>query len=263
MASDNKAHYARIGFTVVLGAALIVGTLIYLGGFHDSNSEYLVETYTDNSVSGLSVGSPVNLFGVKVGEVREITFSLGTYWDCGADTNDFGRVSIVMALDKRLLGWFEGGNAELFEIVRERTEKGLRATVTSNGITGLSRVDLKLTEDEPMPPLPAWKPRYPLIPPSPSLMDNFAVAATKLMNKLKKIDLAVVWSNVNRTADAAAQASESANAILEGSRTSVRQIMEDVREATTSVKELSNALKENPSLILRAADPEPLKETAR
>jgi len=263
MASDNKAHYARIGFTVVLGAALIVGTLIYLGGFHDADSEVLVETYSDNPVTGLSVGSPVNLFGVKVGEVREISFSLATYWECGADTNDFSRVSIVMALDKNLLHAYDEGNEELAAIIRERAMRGLRATVTSNGITGLSRIELKVMEDEPMPELPAWKPRYPLVPPSPSLMDNFSVAATKLMNKLKKMDLAVVWSNVNRTADAAAQASESANAILEGSRTSVRQIMEDVREATMSVKELSNALKENPSLILRAADPEPLKETAR
>lgn len=263
MAQDNQVHYSRIGLAVVLGATAIIATLIYLGGFRDPNSELLVETYSDNPVTGLSVGSPVNLFGVKVGEVREIAFAMATYWDKGADTNDFGRVCIVMALDKKALHAYDEGNEELFAFVRERAMRGLRATVASNGITGLSRIELKMVENEPMPPMPAWMPRYELIPPSPSLIDNFSVAATKLVNKLKKMDFDAVWSNINRTAEAAARTSESADAMLESSRAGVRQVLFDVSEASTSIKELSNALKENPSLILRAADPDPLRETAR
>lgn len=263
MSRENQVHYSRIGLVVMLGAAAIVATLIYLGGFRDPESEILVETYSDNPVTGLSVGSPVNLFGVKIGEVREISFAMSTYWDKGVDTNDFGRVCIVMALDRNALHTTHVDNAELWEFVRERAEKGLRATVTANGITGLARVELKVVDGEAPPPPPAWISRYPLVPPAPSLMDNFSVAATKLMNKLKKMDFDVVWSNVNRTADAAASAAESADATLESSRAGVRQIMSDVSEATLAIKTLAGTLKENPTLLWRKNDPVPLKETER
>ena len=74
MASDNHASYTRIGLTVVIGIAAVVGSLIYLGGMRGRDSEVYAETYYDKSVSGLSVGSAVNFRGVKLGEVREITF---------------------------------------------------------------------------------------------------------------------------------------------------------------------------------------------
>jgi len=263
MASDNHAHYARIGFIVVIGVAAIVATLVYLGGFHDPNSEFLVETYYDHPVNGLSVGSPVNLFGVKIGEVREISFASTTYGDAGANSNDFGRVCIVMALNKRQLGYDNLSGSSFSSDVRESARDGLRATVSVNGITGLARIDLKVVENPPPTEPLGWTPRYPLILSSPSLLDSFAVAATKLVNKLKTMDFDVVWSNVNRTADAAARTAENADAMLEGSRASVRQIVGDVGEASAALKEMSMTLKNNPSLMVRPSDPEILPETAR
>jgi len=263
MASDNHAHYARIGFTVLIGAVAIAATLVYMGGFHDPNAELLVETYSDNPVNGLSVGSPVNLFGVKVGEVREISFALATYGSCGADTNDYGRVSIVLALNRKQLGYDEVTHEGMRDFIRARAASGLRATVTANGITGLSRVDLKFVENETPPVLPKWVPRHPLIPPHPSLMDSFAVAATKLMNKLKRMDFEVVWSNVNRTAEASARLSERADEMLESRRADVQRIVTDVGETSVMLREMVDMLKQNPSLLIRPSDPEPLPETAR
>lgn len=261
MASDNRAHYSRIGFIVIVGVVAIAATLVYLGGFHDPNNEFIAETYSDTPVSGLSVGSPVNLFGVKVGEVRDISFATSTY-DI-VDTNDFGRVCIVMAVDKRRIGCDQITDDSIREFIRARTHKGLRASIASNGITGLSRVDLKIVEEADPPAPPVWMPRYPLIPPTPSLMDNFSVAATKLMNKLKTIDLDEAWSNVVRLVDAAARTAENADAMLDNSRAGVRQIVTDVGETSATVKELSATLKDNPSLLLRPTDPEPLPETER
>ena len=74
MANDNHTSYRRIGFAVFSGAIAIVLSLIYLGGIRGRGDEILVETHYDKPVSGLSVGSVVNFRGVKVGEVREISF---------------------------------------------------------------------------------------------------------------------------------------------------------------------------------------------
>ena len=57
--SANKANYTTIGLTVVAGTIAIIGTLVYLGGAGDREERVYAETYSDNSVSGLSVGSTV------------------------------------------------------------------------------------------------------------------------------------------------------------------------------------------------------------
>jgi len=263
MASDNHAHFTRIGFTIVIGVAAIAATLVYLGGFHDSRSELYMETFYDHPVSGLSAGSPVNLFGVKVGEVREIAFASSRYFDRGADTNDFGRVCIVMAINKEAVGYRDDDGTTISAIARERVLRGLRATVTSNGITGLARVDLKMVENPPPVPPHSWTPICTFVPPMPSLLDSFSVAATKLVNRLKSMDFDSVWSNVQRTADSAARVAENADAMIASQRAGVQQIVSDVTDASSSLKMLVETLQHNPSLLIRPSDPEPLPETDR
>ena len=60
----NQANYAKIGFAVAAGAAAIVATLVYLGGALGKSDVIYAESYFDTQVSGLSVGSAVNLRGV-------------------------------------------------------------------------------------------------------------------------------------------------------------------------------------------------------
>jgi len=232
-----------------------------MGGFHDPNSEILAETYSDSPVTGLSVGSPVNLFGVKVGEVREISFATAVYDN--VTTDDFGRVCIVMAISKKRTGHDKISDYKIREFISARTQTGLRAVITSNGITGLSRVDLKYVENENPPEVPRWKPRYPLVPPSPSLMDNLTVAATKVMNKLKTIDLDEAWSNVNRLVNSTAHVAESIDGMVESRRACIHQIFGDVSEMAATLKETAAMLRDNPSLLIRPTDHERLPETER
>jgi len=263
MSSDNHAHFARIGLTVVVGVIAIVATLVYLGGFIDRSSEFLIETYYDYPVTGLSVGSPVNLFGVKVGEVREISFADSTYYANGAGEGDMRRVCIVMALSRRVLGIGDGEDGEFRELLDRNIKRGLRATVTANGVTGLARVEIRVVENPPPVAELGWVPRYPLVPPSPSLLDSFSVAATKFMNRLKETDFASVWSNVQVTAESAARLAVTADMLLESERSRLAGISRDVAESTGYISELARSLRENPSLLLRPADPEPLPETKR
>ena len=39
MAADNQPNYAKIGFFILAGVALAVGTLVYLGGFGSAQHE--------------------------------------------------------------------------------------------------------------------------------------------------------------------------------------------------------------------------------
>lgn len=258
MASDNHAHYGRVGVAVALGVAAIVATLIYLGGFGDRSNEFLVETYYDNPVSGLSVGSPVNFRGVKVGEVREIAFA-GVVYDGHLSSNDQQRVSIVLALDERKLE--PNDDWPMPRMINEYAERGLRATVTSSGITGLSRIELNLRPDLPAPEKPRWIPRYPLIHPAPSFLESFSDSATRLMNQIHQMDLVTTWSNFIRAVQNAARLADNANEIVEGERERVSSVLRNLERATDSLGDLAERVRDNPSLLLRENDPEPLPET--
>jgi len=261
MASDNHASYAKIGFTVCLGVFTIVATLIYLGGVGDQRDIVLVESYYDTPVTGLSVGSVVNFRGVKVGEVRDISF-IGNQYD--VEGGDNSRIYILMALNKRLLNF--NIQRDIQDQVRWLVaERGLRATVSINGITGLARIEININEGEEYKttPLISWRPRYACIPPKNSLIDNFSVAATKVMNQINKIDLNAFWSNLNASVEHVSQCAETANVLMESRQADVGRILDNLTATSESLRELSAELRRNPSALVRGVDRPSLVETVR
>ena len=260
MARDNHVSYTRIGITVVVGVVAIVATLIYLGGMRGRGSEVYAETYYDKSVSGLSVGSAVNFRGVKLGEVREISFVGSKYMEGEGDS----RVYILMALDTRMFDSDGMSDAEFRMGVAEMVEKrGLRASVASSGITGLSRIELNYIPQENLDPLQpiTWKPRCAYIPSKTSLFDNIAVAATKVLNQINRMDLKTAWSNINASVEALARATDGASTMIQTRQGDVDRILDDLSETAVSLKGLSAELKRNPSLIIRERTPQRLDET--
>lgn len=260
MANENHASYAKVGLTVLVGIVAVVATLVYIGGVKDSSDEMLVETFYDKPVSGLSVGSAVNFRGVKIGEVRAIDLIGNVYKVKGPDNL---RIYILMALNRRVLGAEddEEVNRNLSFLI---DKLGLRATVTASGITGMSRMEFDLNRDNP-PPRPeiSWTPRARYVPPKISLLDNFSDSATRVMNQINKMDLNVVWSNINATVHALAQSAEGMRVMIESRQGDVERIVEDIAATAASVKELTGELRRNPSLLLRDRVAEPLAETAR
>lgn len=259
MASDNHANYGRIGFTVFLGAIALAVALIYLAGVGNKDSEYLVETYYDHPVSGLSVGSAVNFRGVKIGEVREISFASAVYDDDELTSNDFQRVIIVMALDCRRLDVCS--NAEAKDVVCKFLGAGLRATIMSNAVTGMSRVEFNIPAN-PLPlPVLSWKPRHHQIPPQPSLIENLSVSLARAVNTINKIDIPAIWSNISVVASSSAKITKDVSDFVSTEKDGMSAIVRNIEEASDSIDELADTLKNNPSLLLRGRDAEPLSET--
>ena len=261
MANDNKPKYARIGFVVVLGALATAGALVYLGGFDSGGMEYLVESYYDKPVSGLSVGSAVNFRGVKVGEVRDIMMERPRSADFSVA--DIQRIRMLLALNLRRMGHRVRPEAEeLRRMMESYVDHGLRATVSASGITGLSKIELNMLPDPPPPARLSWNPRHPVIPPAPSLMEGFSDAITKVMNQMNKMDFVSVWSNVQEIAESAARLTSNVDSLVESQRATVGSLVQSVNDAAGRLGELSQKLEENPSLLLRPNDPEPLPETS-
>ena len=267
MANENKADFFRIGLAVFLGAVGITIALVYFGGLGGNEGELFAETYNDKSVNGLSVGSPVNFRGVKVGEVRKISF-IGNEYDVAND-NDNQKIYILLALKRNQLG--SGGEQEAYALVRNLIGKGLRATVAASGITGLSRIELNIAAaGAKQPEQLSWKPEHICIPPDTSLLDNFSDSVTHVMSQINKMDFRLLYGKtvevLQQTVNAMSNACEviaETDSLVKGNREKIDRTLDRLDAASESLEAFAAEIRDNPSLLIRAGNPEPLAETRR
>jgi len=259
MAADSQPNYAKIGFFILAGVALVVGTLVYLGGFGAKQHEFLAETHFSYPVSGLDVGSAVNFRGVRVGSVRRISFIGAEYDDIG-NPSDTQQIYVELALDKRLFR-FSGKEERVHEGLERLVERGLHATVSSSGVTGLSKIELNFPkiqrEDEKI----SWRPQYTVIPPAPSMLQSAADSVTQILDQLKRMDFVSAWSNVVDVTGNASMLLRDVTTLLQAQKGNVGEIMDNVREASIGLRAFTDEIRSNPATLIRSSTPERLEET--
>src|SRR3954469_21039526 len=74
-----QANFFKLGLFVIAGTVALVLLLLVLGSGRWFQSKVVVETYFNESVQGLDVGSKVKCRGVNVGEVTRISFTYTKY----------------------------------------------------------------------------------------------------------------------------------------------------------------------------------------
>jgi phospholipid/cholesterol/gamma-HCH transport system substrate-binding protein/paraquat-inducible protein B len=198
--STTRANYVKVGVFVLTAAALAIAGAILFGAGTLFKKMILAETYLDESVQGLDVGSPVKHRGVKVGTVKEIHFA-GNQYPVRHDTPAAHRarryVRIVLALENARLGTFTDP-AELQQAIRE----GLRIRAASQGVTGIlylnmDYADPKRARERDLPLF--WEPELPYIPSSSSTIAQFTDAVQKLFVRLETLDLEGIASELQTT----------------------------------------------------------------
>lgn len=257
MANDNQANYARIGGFIIAGIVLIIGTLVWLGGVGGKDSEFHVETFFPNDVTGLDVGSAVNFRGVRMGSVKQISF-VGAEYDVTVP-EDGRKIYVLLALDRRLfrLNHVEAPEQMLDTLVR----KGLHATVSSSGVTGLSHIELNFPKGNVPEERISWKPRRITIPPAPSILQSAADSAQQILDQINRMDLLAAWSNAVSMLESANVTISSFGTLMESNGGNIGEILDNLREASSSLRDFANEIKSNPSVLLRSNDPDRLPET--
>ena len=71
---SQRMNYYKIGLFVISSIVIISIFIIVLGAGNLFQKNLFLETYFDESIQGLDVGSIVKFRGVKIGTVKEITF---------------------------------------------------------------------------------------------------------------------------------------------------------------------------------------------
>jgi len=156
----GKDSYALM--TGIFVATLITGIvviIIWLGDVQQQTQTYVAATR--DSVTGLKAGSTVYYRGIEVGKVSAVRF----------DANDSGVIVVPMEVDKKV-----------------RFSRGVYATLELQGVTGLTRIALKDSGDNPEP-LPSGGRPDTRIPIKPSLIDRLSVSGEDTVKETHELML--------------------------------------------------------------------------
>jgi len=133
-------------------------------------------------VTGLAVGSPVELRGVRVGKVKSITFSWNEYMDTHPS---YIVVEFEMRDDVTPL---PPGKARS-EMLQAAIKNGLRARLKAQGITGTSILSLEFLNPADNPPLQVpWTPRHTYIPAAPGEFSELLASIEKSLHNVEQLD---------------------------------------------------------------------------
>lgn len=151
-----------IGIFVILGVALGVIAIIWVGATSYFQKGVTYISYFDESVQGLQVDSSVKFRGVEVGRVE----------------------SIRVAPDNRLIGVVMKIN------MRDNLQKNAVAQLKAAGITGIMFVELNLKQPgEPdLSPKIDFPAEYPIIATRPSEIQRLIAGINDIVKKFNEVD---------------------------------------------------------------------------
>jgi len=177
-----KIDNFKIGLFTFIGVGLVVTGLLVFGVWSNLKKSSLFETYVNTDVSGLSVGSAVELRGVRVGKVTSIGFSWNEYQDASPSY-----VVVVFEINDDVSILPPG--PERNQRLQEAIDHGLRARPKAQGVTGTCIMSLEYLNPAENPPLEVpWTPRHTYVPSAPGLIGDLLVSMREALHKLDQVD---------------------------------------------------------------------------
>ncbi|MBC9180175.1 MlaD family protein [Pseudoroseomonas ludipueritiae] len=189
----SRRLYVRVGALLLAGLALGLGFLFFLTAGQVGKSAELFETYLSESVTGLESGAPVRYRGVRIGQVTEIGLVNAEYRPDSRSqaAAAFQLVLVRMALDPKR------ATMPNVEAAQRAVQNGLRARLSSQGLTGVSYVELDFVDPERFPPREVpWAPAYPVIPSIPSTVAQVQDAAEQVLSRIQNAPIEEILSNI-------------------------------------------------------------------
>ncbi len=156
--------------------------------------------YFHGSARGLAIGAPVELRGIKIGEVIDVRLQFDTA------ANDF-RVLVLMSVEAGRADILHGDIARTPETQKKRItaliDRGLRAQLAVGSLlTGKLLISLDFHPDTPAKFFSQDSP-YQEIPTIPTQLEELTASLTELAKKLSKLPLKKLGDGLVRTVDGA------------------------------------------------------------
>ena len=192
---SSKANYFKLGLFVVGAVALGIGAILTMGVSTMFEDSPVFETYLDQSVHGVDLGTAVKFRGVPIGNVKSIDFTRTLYEIQKPMEERKPYVRLLIALEKDI---FDGAQTPETTLLQREVDRGLRVRMANVGLTGTSYIELDYLEPELNPPLDIdWDPENVYIPSAGSSFTRIVSAAEEVFRKLEDVNLEELIQNVN------------------------------------------------------------------
>lgn len=206
---SRDPNYFRIGLFVFIGSGILVAALILFGIGQFFKPKAFLETYVDGTVQGIEVGSPVKFRGVTIGKVTTVGFLYTMY-----PSMDRKLISnyVVLVLELNEPVTPDMFQEDLWTVVQNAVERGLRAKIEPQGITGLNYVEIDYVEESRQRPIEVtWKPRHPYLPYAPGELTNMLDSVNNIMREIEQLNLQGISSGMVALLDNLNKAVDDAN----------------------------------------------------
>lgn len=245
-----KLSYFKIGLFVISATVIGIIGVVVLGVGAILQKKALVETYIDESVQGLDVGSAAKFRGVPVGRVEQISLTSAEY----ATQRQYVLVRIAISSN---IFQFPVNDPASPELKRE-LERGFRVRLAPQGLTGVAYLEMDYLEPERNPPLEIdWQPVYPYIPSTRSRITQLSEAVERILNNIGDINISQLSDSIEKSLAAMTKLADSANVEKIGMQANA--LLSEVRETNRQI----NALVGNPDLKSALADAASMAGRAR
>jgi paraquat-inducible protein B len=152
------------------------------------------QLYFDGGVRGLKVGAPVELQGIQIGQVLDVSLEFDV-------ENEAFRIPVLIETEPERLkstGQLPQG-AEQQKVMDYLVGKGMRAQLKSGSlITGQLLVAIDMHPEAPAAKI-NWEGRYPVIPTVPTAMEEITTSLTQLLNKFEKLPIEQIGNDLRDT----------------------------------------------------------------
>lgn len=209
-----KPNYFKIGLFVIIALCLLIAAVIFFGSGMFVKEKTYFETYFNGSVSGLSIGAPVEVRGVKMGKVEKIVFS-GDYYNIPRDSNDYftsGNMVLVLAS-------FDSGFCpadmtveEMDKNVKKLATLGFRLRLASNILTGQAFLQGEYLDPDLYPVIEVpWEPKHCYVSSAPSELTTMKQYVDNILRQLEQINTKRIGDLIDQLLVSVKQAIDDAN----------------------------------------------------
>jgi phospholipid/cholesterol/gamma-HCH transport system substrate-binding protein len=240
----NKLTYFKIGLFVISATVIAVIGIVVLGAGALFKKKQLVETYIEESVQGLDIGSPMKFRGVLVGKVDEITLTNVEY--------PTRRRYVLVRVDITS-NVFEFRLGDLTDpIFASELERGFRVRLAAQGLTGVAYLEADYLNPVFHPPLPIdWQPKYPYLPSGRSRITQLSDSLERILRNVEEINIPQLTASVEKSLMAMTKLAEGAN--LEKIGVQANALLNELTETSRQLKNLVGHPELNSALTDAAA----------
>jgi len=237
----EKFSYFKIGIFVISAVVIGIIGVVVLGVGTIFQKKSIVETYIDESVQGLDVGSPVKFRGVPIGRVEQISLTSAEY----ATRREY--VLVRVSISSNILQF--PVNDPRSPQLKQALDRGFRIRIAPQGLTGVAYLEADYLEPERNPPLEIdWQPEYPYIPSTRSRITQLSEAVERILRNFSDIDIAQLSQTIDKSLDAMTKLAENANLDKIGAQANA--LLSELRQTNRQI----NTLVSNPELKTAVAD---------